>query len=521
MMKVGYRPRRMICLRIPEYRLAILFFCLVWLGGLPALGQKSYLSEELRVEGNRFFDTETLLAETGLHPGLPFDLQRLEGGIERMLSLYEDNGFPYCEISPGDFRVSEDGRVSLSLLVEEGPQVRITEIQPEGLRSTKKEVILREMGKDLCGPFSQSRLEASLKRVERLSFIEKIEDVQLLAGEDPEKGILKVRLRERTNNSVEGMMGYAPGAGNRRGNLFGSLDLSFDNIFGTGRMMHWNWSRRDRHSSYLLFSYREPWVLGFPPTLQLDLEQVDRDSTYLKLSASAKITFDVTRRLSWGLEMGWEKVLPGPAGGSQIPDSRGYLAGVSLSFDLLNRPENPREGVLYRTKVILTRKRNHKTAFLAPERERASSVRLALDLEHFLPTLRMQTLFMGVHLRELFTNQGPVPLSDQFEMGGAGSLRGYREGEFLGTTVAWANLEYRLLLQDNSRIHFFVDYGHYGRVAKIGKNHSLLQISGEKLGYGVGLRVDSRAGLLGADYGLGQGDNINQGKLHFRLINRF
>ncbi len=473
------------------------------------------------MEGNRFFDTQTLLAQTAWHPDSPFDLERLESGIERMLRLYEDNGFPYCEISPGDLRVSEEGRVSLSLLVEEGPRVRITGIQLEGLRSTGKNVILRETGKDLSGIFSQRRLDAGLKRVRRLSFIEDVEEVQLLAGDDPEEGILKVRLRERRNNSLEGAMGYAPGAGDRKGNLFGSLNLSFDNIFGTGRMMRWNWSRKDPFSSHLLFSYREPWVFGFPPTLELGLEQVDRDSTYLKLSAWIGITFNSAGRLSWGLKAGWEKVVPGPAGESEIPDSRRYMGGGAATLDLTDRTENPREGVLYKAEVIVIRKKNTANEFLVPQQEHTSSVRLALDLDHFLPALRTQTFFVGVHLRELFTDEGPVPLSDQFELGGAGSIRGYRDGEFLGTTAAWANLEYRIGLQGDSRFHIFTDYGHFGRMVRAGGNHSLRQVSGERLGYGLGLRVNSRVGLLGVDYGLGQGDNISQGKVHFRLINRF
>ncbi len=505
----------------PTLTRMVSLFCLAGLGLFQVAARASGVSCDLQVEGNRFFDTDKLLAETGLKPHSAFNSRSVERSIERMLSLYEDNGFPYCRISPGNFRMSEGGLVSFSFMVEEGPQVKVAEVQLEGLRSTRKEVILREMGTDVFGLFSQSCLDAGLDRVERLSFIQEVEEVRLLATDDPGQGILRVRLTERRNNSIEGVLGYAPGAGERQGNLFGSLDLSFDNLFGTGRMMRWRWSRKDSYSSHLLFSYREPWVLGFPPTVGLTLEQVDYDSTYLKLSAAASVTFDAAERLAWGLEVGWAKVVPGPAGEGRIPGSRKYMASASFKLDLADRRDNPRAGIQYQSQVTLARKDNYQTEGFSPERANVSSVALHLDLNHFLPILEKQTLFAGIHLRELFTDERSVPVSDLFELGGAGSIRGYREGEFFGTSVAWANLEYRLLLEGESRFYVFVDYGQFGRSVRDAGSQSLRQISGQKLGYGLGLRVDSKAGLLGLDYGLGQGDSITQGKIHLRLINRF
>lgn len=501
--------------------LAIVVICLVWLILLFAHGYGDFLSDDLQIEGSHFFDANVLLAQSGLKPHAPFSPMLLEAGIERMLRLYEDNGFPYCRISPGSFKISEKGEVSFSFLVEEGPRVKITEIRLEGLRRTKKEVILREMGSGIFALFSQSRLDDALERIERLSFIQQVEDVCLLAGDNPEEGILKIDLRERRNNSLEGTAGYAPGAGSRKGNLYGSLDLVFDNIFGTGRMMRWNWSKRDPYSSYLWFSYREPWIFGLPPTLEMKLRQEDRDSTYLKLSASAEILFNSAGILSWGLQGGWEKIIPGTAGERYIPDSRKYTIGAALTINLLDQPDNPREGILYQTGVVLGRKRNYPTTSFAPENELASSARLTLDLDHFLPTLPWQAFAVGIHMRELFTDEKLIPPSEQFELGGPGSVRGYREGEILGTRVAWINLEYRFILDQTSRFHLFVDYGHFARISGSAADNSFENISGEKLGYGMGLRIDSKAGLLGVDYGLGQADDFNQGKIHFRLINRF
>ena len=46
-------------------------------------------------------------------------------------------------------------------------------------------------------------------------------------------------------------------------------------------------------------------------------------------------------------------------------------------------------------------------------------------------------------------------------------------------------------------------------------------IEGYKLGYGLGLRLETGLGIMGIDYGLGQGDGIFNGKVHVGLINEF
>jgi outer membrane protein insertion porin family len=475
----------------------------------------------IRIEGNRFFDSDELLSEIDSKANRFDQAGSLERSIDRILNRYEENGFPYCQILPTRFGVSDRGELSFSLMVEEGPRVEVKEIQFEGLKTTKRKVIIRELGSDVYGFFSESRLNAGLRRLSRLSYIKGVRKAELLAGANPEEGICRITLAEQKNNAFSGILGYAPAAGNRKGSLFGRMELVFDNIFGTGRMTQWSWSKKDPHSSQFFFIYREPWLLGFPPTLELEVSQLDYDSTYLQLALTARLLFRSTRRVSWGVEGGWEKTIPGAAGKDHLPDSRKYRAGVIFSLGLLDRPDNPRKGLCYRTEVDYAHKSNFSTASFNPEKKRAFLISSSIDLDHFIPTLKSQTLHAGVHFRGLRSDESSVPLSDQFKMGGINSLRGYREEEFVGTQVAWSNLEYRFLLAGSSRLFLFADYGYFRRKALSGSDGLLKEVTGKRLSFGFGLRIDSRAGLVGIDYGLGQGDSFSQGKVHFGLVNRF
>ncbi|HYW68732.1 MAG TPA: BamA/TamA family outer membrane protein, partial [bacterium] len=85
---------------------------------------------------------------------------------------------------------------------------------------------------------------------------------------------------------------------------------------------------------------------------------------------------------------------------------------------------------------------------------------------------------------------------------------------FRGTRVALASVEYRFLLGRRSRAIAFVDVGHWYRD---GSNPA----KDTNLGYGIGLRGDTRLGTISVDYGLGEGDNLLDGKLHAGLIREF
>jgi outer membrane protein assembly factor BamA len=502
---------------------AILLLFVLWFQTPPCAAQKpevTCFSDDISFQGNRFFDTQTLLSTIRLPKNSSPGTELLEKDIDRLLILYEENGFPYCQISPSHFKMSEQGRLSFSFLVEEGPRVRISDVQLEGLKTTKRKVILRELGGDILGFFSQNRVDAALRRVGRLSYIKEVEEAQLLAKTNPEEGVLKISLVEAKNNAFSGILGYAPSAGGK-GSFYGRMELVFDNIFGTGRMIKWNWSKKDPHSSDFFCFYREPWVLGFPPTLELKFSQTDYDSTYLKMSFSARLMFNPGDRISWGLEGGLEKVAPGTAGEDHIPSSRKLMAGIIFSLDLLDLPNNPRKGLHYTTELSYAQKRNHPKSFLLTERKKADLLNCSFDLHHYLPSFKRQTLYIGLHFKGMNTEEQAVPISDQFKLGGINSIRGYREEEFRGTCIAWVNLEYRFLLSSSSRVFLFFDHGYFERGNLSWLDGNYHKISNRKSGYGFGLRLDSKLGLLGIDYGLGEEDGFSQGKIHFGITNRF
>jgi outer membrane protein insertion porin family len=124
----------------------------------------------------------------------------------------------------------------------------------------------------------------------------------------------------------------------------------------------------------------------------------------------------------------------------------------------------------------------------------------------------------GVGIR---TQEEIVPYYELFPLGGATSLRGYREEQFRGAHVELVQFEQRYLLgTDGSRFAGFVDVGH------VSTRGTVLAVPGQpdhffQVGYGAGLRLGTRVGLIGVDYALGEGDSPLAGKVHVQLESAF
>jgi outer membrane protein assembly factor BamA len=126
-------------------------------------------------------------------------------------------------------------------------------------------------------------------------------------------------------------------------------------------------------------------------------------------------------------------------------------------------------------------------------------------------------LALSFHGRRISSSEKFIPIPDQYRLGGTRSLRGYREDQFRGSTIAWSNMEYRYILGPRSRAFVFCDVGYYHAENSNGVSEDL------KIGYGFGVRLETGLGIMGIDYGLAYGEKtgLMSGLLHVGLVNEF
>ncbi|MDZ7269800.1 MAG: BamA/TamA family outer membrane protein [candidate division KSB1 bacterium] len=421
---------------------------------------------------------------------------------------------------PGEATKRDSRLALLHLQLDPGPVVRLDSILIRGNNITKTNVLLRELPIRPGDKFNLAEVASIPERLMRLGFLQAVAPPQLRrtsAG----RYLLDLTVTEGNSNFLNGVAGYTPGSGGERGFLTGLIDLKFGNLLGTGRLVNARWEKRSRATQELALRYREPWVAGWPLHLTGGFQQLIQDTLYVERRWEVTAEIPAGQKVTLIGQLVRATVSPDSLAAVQfgLPESRVTGAAVGLRYDSRDDLRNPRSGVYYATSLETGRKRVARNA----DRQTFSRKKLFIDFEWLLPVRGPQVLSLSLRGRDVTSGEPFLAITDQVRFGGATSLRGYREEQFRGSRVAWSNLEYRYLLSRQSRAFVFLDLGYYFREEPQAGTvpQARAKVEAVKRAWGLGARVDTPLGIVGLDYGLGEGDALLNGKVHVSLVNSF
>jgi outer membrane protein insertion porin family len=460
--------------------------------------------------------------------GKPFRQEIFQEDVRQIIRFYEERGHPYGRVNIEEMKLGDsnsDGEFGLEIKLNiiPGPEVTIDAIEIQGNEQTKDYVILRELGFNKGDVYNQQKIDKIQPRLMKLGYFKWVNPPELVMQKDS-TGKLIIELEEGSSNRIDGVIGYNPPAANSDGFVTGLLDLKFGNLLGTGRHIEAHWERRTQKTQELRFRYLEPWVAGWPLRAGFSFEQLIQDTSYVQRSLGLDFQVLFDENLSLFTRISKRDISPDSLGAVLfgIPPSSSINLAVGLNYDTLDDLLNPRKGVHYQTSFELGKKSIElptSEAGTSGDSESFEQKRISIDFESYFSIFKWQVFAIRLHGRQITSDEDVIPITDQYRFGGTRTLRGYREEQFRGSRIAWANIEYRYLLGRHSRFFVFLDTGYFSREELV--DNVLKKIDETKIGYGVGLRIDTKLGFFGIDYGLGEGDSLSNGKVHVGLMNEF
>jgi outer membrane protein insertion porin family len=467
-----------------------------------------YVIGEVHIEGNRLWDDDVIVRAMETRSGRLFSEERFRRDMDRILTLYEDRGYPYVQVMPGQFVLdSEQGTVDFHLDISEGPLVTVDTLRVRGNAVSRDQVLLRQTRIRPGDTFSQSALRRAEQGLEALPYIER---AQLdLVEEAPEVWVVDVEVDEGPMTQFEGVVGYAPIGADQDVEWSGRIRLDAQNLMGTGRGARFNWERMSAANTRFQADYYEPWLLGWPVDGSVGLSYVVWDSSYTVTTARVDFHILFRHQIQASLGWTWESMVPDILA---IPRTITNKVVTGFSVDWRQPRRNPVRGYAYRATMEYGRRRSYTTFRVPVVDSQHSMVMKALGgVDYLLALGTSRVLYLAMNGGTVRTPGGEAAHHDLIPLGGWRTLRGYREEQFRGATVGWATIEYRLLVGPLSRVFAFLDVGYYRQD----------QIRETKVGKGVGMRMSSRLGVLGVDYGLGEGDSVTRGKIHVGFDSSF
>ncbi|MBN1293407.1 MAG: BamA/TamA family outer membrane protein [Candidatus Latescibacteria bacterium] len=467
-----------------------------------------------RMYFGRFYSDMEDKTDTALSPdfsdqyGNPFTKETFEQVINDIVALYSENGYPDAGIKP--LMTAYGDTVDVNLRIHAGERAYIDSIVVIGLTITKDYVVLRELNHIIGRPAGPDAANDALAALRRLDFMRQREAPSI--DYTPEGVcLLIVNLEEKGQGSFDGVVGYQPSDGGEKGEIIGTFNLDLANMFGTGRSSKVRWEKLGEKTEDLELGYNEPRIFGLPYIVSGMFMQEEREVLgYTRTQFSTTIGRYIGRlHINTGFR--YEKVSADSLNSS-------HASGIEINtvWDDIDNSDNPRSGIRYGASWSLLSK-----SYRFGAKENTSLDRVSFNFDHYIPTINRQTIALLVRYRRVTGDRDRIDSADRYWIGGAKSLRGYREQQFPAVKALWGTIEYRFLTGGTSRFFVFVDTGHLINYVKNTVDSTFDEKTLTRTGYGFGLRIQSRAGTLGFDYGLGQGDSPGQGKLHMRLTAEF
>ena len=437
----------------------------------------------VEVRGDLVFDQSEAF---GLTRGMVLLESDLEQRLDRLLRFYEDRGYPFCALRPDVQFDSDSARVQV--VVSPGPLVHVDVVRFDGNETTREDVLLRHISFVAGEVYDQRRVDTFVRQLQSLPFIDRVYTPELVSTGD--EMALVIGVEESRHTRIEGVLGVGSGQ-----SLTGEIALDVLNFSGGGREGYALWSRQGVGLSNLRVSYREPYVLNSPLSGWGAVEMVAR-------------TGYVTHRFGGGADVAvgeGARFFGGVAHRRVLPDSAG------LGFFEAERMWSLESGVRFdRRGQALGGWKAEIRGEIGEVSDGVRRVQWGVDGQVFLPVGR-QSVIVGRARAFWVGQEGDVPQSAGIWLGGAQSLRGYREEMFWGTNAGWVNVEWRWLLGPKARLFAFVDAG---RIAGVGSRSW-------PVSYGLGLLANGRMGAVGIDYGLPRGESLGQGMVHVRMVSAF
>lgn len=517
---------------------------------------------EIKIVGNDPITVDTVLGLMKTKAGQVLNTTTLNQDIESIQTLYGDQG--YIGYVTEDIGVDpKTGVLTVPILVNSVQDVTVT-----GNKKTKAHVFLREMKTKPGKVFNVKVLKEDIIRIYNLDILEDIKPYQIAPGS--EIGMVKITIPvvEKKTGMVSLGFGYSS-----KQRLVGQARLAETNFRGLAQGLNLLWqqgtSEATGGSASAEVGFYEPWldnkhtslsVNGFNRLLYRFSSGIFNTSTFNNynerhqggdLTLSRPLT-DRTRVFVSGRFESVEtdpsllKQTPGTEGEVTYNDfvkvvQNGDVTGGSIrmihnsrDFDL-DPGGGGYEGVsLEIGSVDATGYNNVVVQEPGPDQPEIQELqnfpvsgsfqKISFDVRRYFSkggrklTPQDKRLTLAMRLRAGFAN-GTLPFFEQFFVGGAESIRGYREDRFWGTKMLMASVEVRKPIAQSISGVLFADYGDAWGSASDFNVPQLPQTETFQgnFGFGVGMRVNTPIGHLRLDYGIGS----EGGRTHFSMGQAF
>lgn len=311
-------------------------------------------------------DASKLRGKVVAGSGSVYSAQDVDKSVEAISLELASRGYAFAQVRPRGDRNFEGRTVNLTFVVEEGARVYVERINVRGNTRTRDYVVRREFDLGEGDAYNQIFVDRAERRLKALGFFKNVK-ITTEPGSSPDRVIVNVDVEDQPTGEFSVAGGYSTSDG-----LIAEVALGERNFLGRGQYARIAAQLGQRVQGFD-FSFTEPYFLGSRVSAGIDLYAKERDETEY---SSYKIN-TYGGGLRFGLPLSdeftigaryqlYQQDLRIPSRYRNIFDSDGVtpnddrasvalleaegktitsLAGLSLIYNTLDNPRDPREGL--------------------------------------------------------------------------------------------------------------------------------------------------------------------------------
>ena len=466
--------------------------------------------------------------------------------LERaLLEQAENNGYPFAQVRLDSVEVLESGHVSAVLRLDRNRFFSIKALKITGDVKLPDAFLPNYLGIKPGEPYSRAKVLRLRDQLRSLLFLESTGNPTVtFAGEE---ATINLFLQKKRASRFDFIVGLLPRPDSDDGRLLvtGSLNAAFQNALNLGERFSIELERLRPETQRLDVQAGVPYLFGTPFGVDGRLNIFRRDSTWVDAQSELGVQYLFTGgdfiKIFWENKgSSLQKVDTATILSTRrLPpnlDLRQNGFGIETGVNRLDYRFNPRRGWAVSIKAAAgfnTVLRNSQIEALRdPDNPdfrfsslydtitgKSTRFRLESKVEWYIPLLARSTLKLGVRGGGIFSSK-PVYSNEQYRIGGNKLQRGFDEESLFATRYAVGTAEFRLLLDLNSYLAVFTDYGY------LENETDRVRLFLRPLGVGAGLNFETQAGIFGISVAVGRRDNgqavdFRAAKFHLGYVNLF
>lgn len=415
-----------------------------------------------------------------------------------------ENGYPFSSVKLNYLKKNNNNNsLEAELIVESSNERTIDKVVVKGYKRFPKSYLKHYLKLKPKKTLSINTLNEKAKILNSLTFANLSREPEILFTKD--SSTVYLYIQKRKSNAFDGFLGFGTNETSGKLEFDGYLDLTLTNNLNYGESINLIYKSDESEQKTFKANIKAPYVFNSPLGAKLDLEIFKKDSTFTTVSQSASLFYQINseQTIYAGLSSIQSNNLT-ESNSSPLEDYNSTFYNLQYQlikpqYNSLLFPNNFNLGV----RIGFGNRKNDENSLNQTFYEANTYKVFNLNQKN---NIFFRIKSQGIQSDNYFTNE-------LLRFGGINSIRGFEENSLLATQYGFINLEYRYNLSPSIYAHTITDAAYL--------NNSLGGFNENLYGFGFGLGVLTKAGLLKLNYATGKFENqkfrLSNSKIHISL----